>query len=159
MLDGSWELCSQPNFAGDCKVLDAGRYATLEQALNHRIESARPIAKAIEARGDFDREARRDEDRDTRGRDSDRSWSGRYARGDMDIFPGAGFRGRPMHLDGDAASLEEFSDRASSVVIHDGTWQLCSQPGYEGRCRTFGPGRYASLGPLDNQVASAKLIR
>jgi hypothetical protein len=149
VLDGSWELCSQPNFAGDCKVLAPGRYATLDQALNHRIESARPVP----ARGD----ARAEGSRDYAGRD--RGPRERYARGDMEIFPGADFHGRPLRLERDSDSLDEFGERASSLVIHEGTWQLCTQPNHQGFCRTFEPGRYASLGRFDNRIASAKLIR
>jgi len=152
VLDGSWELCSQPNFAGDCKVLAPGRYATLEQALNHRIESARPVQANRDARADGSRELAF-RDREGRGPRE------RYARGDMEIFPGADFRGRPMRLESDSDSLDEFGDRASSLVIHEGTWQICTQPNHQGFCRTFEPGRYASLGRFDNRIASAKLIR
>ena len=149
VLDGSWELCSQPNFAGDCKVLGSGRYATLEQSLNHRIESARPV----QAR----RDARADGSRDYAGRDGGRR--DRYARGDMEIYPGADFRGRPQRLENDADSLNEVGRTASSIMINEGRWQICTRPNYEGFCRTFEPGRYASLGRFDNQIASAKLIR
>ena len=154
VLDGSWELCTQPNFAGDCRVLPSGRYATLDQALNHRIESVRPVPGKRDARADGSRDyAGRDRDgRDRGGRD-------RYARGDMEIFPNADFGGRPLRLENDTASLDEFGDRASSLVIHEGTWQICTQPNHQGFCRTFEPGRYATLGRFDNRIASAKLIR
>jgi hypothetical protein len=152
VLDGSWELCSQPNFAGDCKVLQPGRYATLDQALNHRIESARPV----QAR----RDARAEGPRDYAGRDRDgRGYRDRYARGDMEIYPGADFRGRPLRLERDADSLDDAGRTASSLMINEGTWQICTRPNHEGFCRPFEPGRYASLGRFDNQIASAKLIR
>jgi hypothetical protein len=41
---GRWQVCTEPNFQGDCSVLERGRYPSLEQSLNHRIESARPMA-------------------------------------------------------------------------------------------------------------------
>lgn len=41
---GRWQVCTAPNFQGDCQVLEPGRYATLDQSLNHRIESARQLA-------------------------------------------------------------------------------------------------------------------
>jgi hypothetical protein len=153
VLDGRWEVCTQPNFAGDCRVLEPGRYATLDGSLNHRIESARPVGRkdvVVGSRGD-------NYGRDDRGREG--RWGGRE-RGAIDIFPGADFRGRPMRVERDTESLERFSDQASSVIVHEGTWQLCTQAAYEGRCRTFEPGRYASLGGrLDNNVASVKQIR
>jgi hypothetical protein len=51
-----------------------------------------------------------------------------------------------------------FNDRASSVVIRSGTWQLCSDAYFRGRCVTLGAGEYptlASMG-LDNAVSSAR---
>ena len=197
VVDGQWEVCTQPNFAGDCRVLAPGRYATLEQVLNHRLESVRPaeskrvtydanrqplgrdVARRDDDRRDTRREddrldARRDEDRREARRDDDRRDGRRYddrryderrdadrwrERGVIEIFPGADFRGRGIRIDRDAATLEQLTDRGSSVIVHEGTWQLCSETFYEGRCRTFEPGRYASLGRLDNSVASAKLVR
>jgi hypothetical protein len=41
---GRWQFCSQPDFNGDCVTLDSGKYATLDQKINHRIESARELA-------------------------------------------------------------------------------------------------------------------
>ena len=38
---GAWEVCTQPNFRGDCVVLKPGRYPALETRINHRIESVR----------------------------------------------------------------------------------------------------------------------
>ena len=38
---GRWIACSQPNFAGDCVVLEPGRYPTLDPAVYHRMESIR----------------------------------------------------------------------------------------------------------------------
>lgn len=40
---GSWEACTQPDFNGDCRTLEPGEYATLDTALNHRIESVRQL--------------------------------------------------------------------------------------------------------------------
>ena len=41
---GRWQVCTQPNFQGSCSVLEPGRYASLQQDLNHRIESVRQLA-------------------------------------------------------------------------------------------------------------------
>ena len=172
VLDGTWEVCTQPKFNGHCETLQPGRYSKLEQSLNHRIESVRPVADAKSARGGdrgnyasqnneqrhgWTPDERRSEDRRDDDRRGDRR--GRPSVGALDIYPGADFHGRPMRLDRDTETLERASGEASSIVIHEGTWQLCTQAFYEGFCRTFEPGRYASLGRLDNRVASAKLIR
>jgi len=54
---GRWEVCTQPNFQGDCRELQAGKYATLDPSLNHRIESVREVRNT--ARRDEGRYARR----------------------------------------------------------------------------------------------------
>ena len=36
-----------------------------------------------------------------------------------------------------------FAKKTSTFVIASGTWQLCDQPNFSGRCITVGPGRYA----------------
>ena len=172
MVEGQWEVCSQPNYAGDCRVLAPGRYAALEQVINNRMESVRPaegkrvtydgnrepLGRDVARRDDDRNDGRRDDDRRDGRRDDDRRWAGRD-RGSIDIFPGADFRGRAVRVDRDAGTLEQLTDRGSSVIVHEGTWQLCSEQFFEGRCRTFEPGRYRSLGRLDNSVASAKQIR
>jgi len=61
---GKWEFCTQPNFAGDCVTLAQGDYPSLEQRLNHRIESVREVARQV-ARNEpsYNRDyARRDRD-------------------------------------------------------------------------------------------------
>jgi len=50
---GRWQVCTSPNFKGDCQVLEPGRYASLEQNLNHRIESARQLE--VDARDERNR--------------------------------------------------------------------------------------------------------
>ena len=74
---------------------------------------------------------------------------------------GADFRGRPLRLENDTETLDgsRMQESVSSIVVHDGTWQLCSRPAFEGRCRTFEPGRYATMAGMDDRVASAKLLR
>jgi hypothetical protein len=47
---GRWQVCTQPDFQGDCTVLDRGDYPALKQALNHRIESAREVERYSDSR-------------------------------------------------------------------------------------------------------------
>jgi hypothetical protein len=46
-----------------------------------------------------------------------------------------------------------------SLIINEGRWQLCSDPGYEGSCRVYEPGRYPDVGRLNDQVASLRRVR
>jgi hypothetical protein len=135
---GDWEFCTQPDFKGDCVTLRAGEYATLDQRLNHRIESVRRVGG-------------RD---DHPGRRGDRNAS-------IELYNQPGFGGRAVEIDRDTASLRSsgMDDRASSIVVNDGVWQLCSGPGFQGTCRVFTPGRYPQLEyGMDNQVSSARQV-
>lgn len=157
-----WEFCSSPEGRGDCVILNPGRYERLDQKIYHRMESARPVGDAWPSkekqRTALAQKEERREGRDDR-RDS-REWR-RGDRGAIDLYPGAGFNGRPLRLENDTETLDgsRMQERVSSIVVHDGTWQLCTRPAYEGRCRTFEPGRYADLAGLDDRIASAKLLR
>ena len=80
----------------------------------------------------------------------------RFARGSLELFPRTEYRGRPLRVDRDEPTLDDFTDQTSSLVIHEGVWQLCPEPGYRGRCRTLEPGRYPTL---RGAVASLRQIR
>jgi len=137
---GRWELCTQPDFKGDCVTLNPGDYPTLDPRLNHRIESAREVGTYAEQTGSYNR----------------------YGRGSIELYGQSGFRGARLELDRDTPNLERagFNDRASSIVVNEGTWQLCSDGGYGGNCRVYAPGRYADLGyGMAKQVSSARLVR
>ena len=139
---GDWEFCSLPNFKGDCVTLRAGEYASLDQRLNHRVESVRRV-------GGYD---------DRQGRRGDR-----MARaGSIELYGQPGFGGKSVEIDRNVESLRGsgMDDRASSIVVNDGVWQLCSGPAYQGTCRVFTPGRYPQLEyGMDNQISSARQVQ
>jgi hypothetical protein len=159
---GKWEFCSQPEYRGDCVILEPGRYERLDQRIYHRMESVRPVGDAFPARERQNTAlAQREERREVQeGRHDGREFR-RGERGAIDLYPGAEFQGRPLRLEQDTETLDgsRMQERVSSIVVHDGTWQLCTRPAFEGRCRTFEPGRYGTLAGLDDRVASAKLLR
>ncbi len=137
---GRWELCTQPEFKGDCATVEAGEYPVLDPKLNHRVESAREVGNYREQKGSYSA----------------------YGRGSLELFGQPGMRGKSMKLDRDAPTLEGsgFNDRASSLVVTEGTWQLCSDAGYSGTCRTYSPGEYPDLGyGMAKEVSSARLVR
>ncbi len=80
----------------------------------------------------------------------------RFARGSLDLFPRTEYRGRPLRVERDQPTLDDFTDQTSSLVIHEGAWQFCPEPGYRGRCRTLEPGRYPTL---RGGVASLRQVR
>ena len=137
---GRWEVCTQPDFKGDCVTVSPGEYAALDPRLNHRIESAREVGAYRDQTGSYNA----------------------YGRGSIELFGQPGMRGKSMKIDRDAPSLagSGFDDRASSLVVTNGTWQLCTDPGYAGNCRIFTPGSYSDLGyGMAKEVSSARLVR
>ena len=165
---GSWQFCSQPNFQGDCQVLEPGQYATLPQVLNHRIESFRELTRVAgyedKRLGDDRRDGRYADNRD--GRYADSRWAdNRYADnrggrrwnpGAIELFSSQAYRGRNLLVERDAAELDLYD--VSSVIVHDGTWEVCTGPSFEGYCRTLEPGRYPTLGRMDNRVVSVRRV-
>jgi uncharacterized protein YcfJ len=53
-----------------------------------------------------------------------------------------------------------FNDRASSVVVARGLWEVCENARYDGRCVVLRPGRYPSLAAmrLNDRVSSVRAV-
>jgi hypothetical protein len=69
---------------------------------------------------------------------------------DLTLYADAEFQGRPLNVVIDLSQLGSlnFNDRASSVVIENGAWVLCTEEDFAGKCVTLEPGRYHSLREL-----------
>jgi len=82
------------------------------------------------------------------------------ARGDAVVYSGGGFSGRSLELRDDTANFEPlgFNDRAASLRVKRGTWELCDDSFYRGSCRVYGPGDYRDLGGQASRVSSARLV-
>lgn len=149
---GYWEFCPDSFYRGQCRVLGPGQYARLEPALYRSISSIRAASRdqRSEQRGDQQAE-RRNEQRQENDRD----------RGaDLELFTGVNFGGNRYVLRQDLANFNDggFNDRIGSVVVNAGQWEMCVDAGFRGRCTVFGPGRYAALGGLTNQLSSVRRI-
>lgn len=154
---GYWEVCNDDHFKGECRVLAAGQYPRLGPAWNNRIVSVRFLGtdqKLAQRVWREERVAARDERREER-RD------GRRDRGEIELYNGQDFRGQSVRVDQDVRDLAQlsFDRRASSVVVREGTWQLCSEPRFEGRCNTYRPGDYRYLAGMDDRASSVRQIR
>ena len=141
---GAWEVCTQPNFRGDCVVLRPGAYPALETRINHRIESVReaPLYALREP--------------------ADEAHSGKATErvAALEVFAARGFKGRIQRVHRDVPVLLEtgFDASALSLVVRDGTWQGCTEPGYQGVCRIFAPGRYQDLDAFGTRIVSLKRL-
>lgn len=167
VVSGRWEFCSEPHFRGNCRVLTRGRYPELDYTMDS-VSSVRELGAVAEApraplvQAPRERyvapppEARRE------WREERRDWGygARPGNAEVELFAGVDFKGRVLRLDRDARDLDRrnFDGRASSMVIHEGRWEVCTQPHFEGRCRVLDPGAYPHLGRLDDRIGSMRRI-
>jgi uncharacterized protein YcfJ len=74
-----------------------------------------------------------------------------------------GLRGRNFVANTSVSNFENFgfNDRASSVVVQRGSWEVCEDANYRGRCVALRPGQYPSLAAmgLNNRVSSVRNVR
>jgi hypothetical protein len=157
---GRWQVCSQPEFQGDCQVLERGQYASLPQQLNGRIESMREVTQVADA------------ERHNRWNWEGGSWRERqdgYAqsrRGD-DRYAYGGHGALVLYAEGNSTRYDRdmdnfartpYRDGAERIVIREGRWEICAMPDYRGLCRTFEPGMYSNLGRFNNQIGSIRRV-
>lgn len=160
VVTGRWQVCTEPGFRGECVVLGPGRYPTLGAPIYKRIASVRPMGAAVaeaERQRAQERSAYEEARREHVAREEVRA-PRRYGRAMLDLFPDPEFRGPPVRFERDVERMGRRSDSASSMVVYEGVWELCSGPGFTGRCRVYEPGRYAHLGGLDDRVSSLRRI-
>ena len=73
-----------------------------------------------------------------------------------------GFRGRAFTTDKQVWNFEKlgFNDRASSAVVDNGRWEVCTDAKFEGRCVVLRPGSYDSLSGmgLNDRVSSVRPV-
>ena len=147
--EGTWELCVDADYHGDCIRLRPGEYRELDRKFDRRISSLRLVEDA--RRGDDDR----------RG-GPPASYAGTVSAMGAVLFEGPDFKGRSFAIDRDTVSNLDrtgFNDRAQSLQVLGGYWIFCSDANFEGDCRTFGPGQYAELpGELNRRISSGRRI-
>lgn len=117
---GPWQFCEHAGFGGQCVVLNPGRYASLRaMGMNDRVSSLRPAGGGNGAAGPAA----------------------------IELYEHDDFAGRVFRANGATPNLQPqgFNDTASSIVIHSGRWEVCSDAEYRGRCVTLDPGRYRRL--------------
>lgn len=102
------------------------------------------------------------------GRDWRHEAQNRDARGDVQrrgiikFFSQPTFGGRSLDMQENTPDFNArgYNDRASSIIVAEGVWELCTDSGYSGQCRLYGPGRYPDLGHgMDGRISSARVVR
>jgi len=155
---GRWEACEEADFRGACFLLEAGDYPSLDGRAN-KITSLREVRGGWDRGRDREREREWDEHRD-RGRERGHL-PGRALGGELTLYTRDDFVGRSLSVRNGAADLRErdFNDTAQSARVRAGYWEVCEDVGFRGRCRTLGPGEYASLERLSNRISSVREVR
>jgi uncharacterized protein YcfJ len=72
------------------------------------------------------------------------------AAAQITLYDGEGFNGRSITADRAIWDFDPsgFNDRARSLVVTSGTWQVCEDARFQGRCVVVQPGNYNSLREL-----------
>jgi hypothetical protein len=81
--------------------------------------------------------------------------------GQITLYERPDFRGPSMVAVNpvDVVSRQGLGDTASSVVVTDGRWEVCTMEFFRGRCTELVPGNYPSLGvTLNGRIASAREV-
>lgn len=85
-----------------------------------------------------------------------------HAAAQITFYDGEGFRGRAFSTNDKVWNFERqgFNDRASSIVIDRGRWEVCEHARFEGRCVVLRRGSYPSLREMgmDNRVSSVRRV-
>ena len=135
---GSWELCTGPGFSGQCAVVPPGRHASLA-GMNDGIASVRPA-----------------------GAGGTPGYPPPPSGGGITFHERRDFHGRSFSANGPVHDFDRsgLNNRASSVVVESGTWEVCDGPGFSGRCVVLRRGQYPSLNEmgLNNRISSARPV-
>lgn len=80
--------------------------------------------------------------------------------GELTLFSRAEFGGRQMSVTGPVADLARagFNDRASSLVVRSGRWQVCEHANFQGECVFLDRGEYADLRHLGERISSLREV-
>jgi len=163
---GTWQFCEDAVFKGCCFTLSRDDRYLVADGFNDRVSSARPVTD----RGNQGREGPGGGNGDG-GFGRDNSFAGRgdagrgdAGRGDGDVilYQDVGFGGDSRPVSDTVADFRSlrFNDSVSSIRIRSGTWQFCSDAGFQGRCMTFDKD-VTSLVPMDfnDTISSVRRVR
>ncbi|MCC7326181.1 MAG: beta/gamma crystallin family protein [Burkholderiales bacterium] len=137
---GSWQVCADSFFRGQCVTLNAGSYRSLSTiGLDNQVSSLREVGWGGGAGG---------------GNAS----GGGSGRTSIVLFEHAGMTGRSYTLTGATPDLggTGFNDRAMSAIVTGGKWQVCTDADFQSTCEVFGPGQHGNLAAVTSRASSAR---
>ncbi len=84
------------------------------------------------------------------------------AAAQVTFYEGEGFRGRVFATDRQVKNFNRsgYNDRASSVIVERGNWEVCADARFSGRSVVLRPGSYDSLSRmgLNNRISSVRQV-
>lgn len=82
------------------------------------------------------------------------------AYANVTFYEGENFTGRDITINETVSNFDRtrFNDRATSVIVNQGQWEVCADADFSGGCQVFGPGRYPSMGGLSGRVSSVRPV-
>lgn len=84
------------------------------------------------------------------------------AAAEITFYEYEGFRGRAFTVTDDVRNFERhgFNDKAQSIVVGSGRWEVCSDSRFEGECKTIRRGSYDSLRNLgmNKKISSVRRV-
>lgn len=88
--------------------------------------------------------------------------AGAQAMAEITFYEGEDFRGRAFTTDKQLSDFRrtDLNDRASSVIVDDGRWEVCEDSDFRGKCVILREGNYDSLKRMgvNNKLSSARRI-
>lgn len=149
VVNGTWELCSEPYYRGSCRIYEPGQYKSLGNNQAPRVASARLVTPPPQG------------------------WSGGnpmqpaperwmdVGKGDVSLFDARNFVGFLATLNEPMRDFERIgiNDRVASIIVNRGTWEFCTDAQFKGTCRLYGPGEYRQLpSGQDDAYSSARPV-
>lgn len=135
---GIWEACTGQNFSGECRRLTAGDYRELGGRYGDSIASVRDVTYG-QGQGSVS-----------------------YTPPRLELFDGRDFRGRATIVEQSVADFDQGINRIgspASAIVTGGTWEVCTDYNYGGRCQALPPGQYNDLGAqLNYRIVSARVL-
>jgi hypothetical protein len=84
------------------------------------------------------------------------------AAAEITLYQGEAFDGRYISFNSGERNLtsQGFNDRASSVIVRGGRYEVCEDADFRGRCMVLRPGQYPSLRAigLSNAISSVRAV-
>ena len=120
----AWEVCRDVNFGGGCRVFQGSIEDLRAEGWNDRISSMRAVGFG------------RNTNSNRGGIRGNQRGNGNYRGSRLVLYNRTNFRGDARDIVNGSNNLGSTGDRARSVEVYGGTWELCDGMSRNSRCVT-----------------------